>query len=119
PSRGRPQAGFAHLRPPLMSNVSRQQAAAMFTLRSRFALILLFVGSLWLSFSVQGQVPNPTGRITDQAAVLSAEDNLLLAQMLANYERETTHQIGVLTVLTLAGEPIELFSLRTAKAWAL
>jgi hypothetical protein len=25
PSRGRPQAGFAHLRPPLMSNVRRQQ----------------------------------------------------------------------------------------------
>ena len=67
-------------------------------LRSRFALILLFVGALWLPLSALGQVPNPTGRVTDQAAVLSAEDNLVLAQMLANYERETTHQIGVLTV---------------------
>ena len=88
-------------------------------LRSRFAFILLFVGSLWLPLSAPGQVPNPTGRVTDQAAVLSAEDNLLLEQMLANYERETTHQVGVLTVPTLAGEPIEAFSLRTAKAWAL
>jgi len=38
---------------------------------------------------------------------------------LANYERETSHQIGVLLIPTLSGESIESFSLRVANSWKL
>jgi uncharacterized protein len=89
------------------------------SLRNGFVLILALLGALWLPLAAQTQTPEPTGRVTDLAAVLSAEDNLLLVQMLAGYERETTHQIAILTVPSLSGESIEVFSLRAAKAWAL
>lgn len=91
----------------------------LFTLRNGLALIFLLFGVLCFPAVAHGQVPQLAGRVTDLATVLSAEDHLLLTQMLANYERETTHQIAVLTVPTLSGEAIEVFSLRTANAWAL
>lgn len=89
------------------------------SLRNWLALIVFLVTALWFPLAAQSQMPQPTGRVTDLAAVLSAEDKLLLAQMLANFERETTHQIAVLTVSTLSGESIEVFSLREANVWAL
>lgn len=42
-----------------------------------------------------------------------------LEAQLAAFEQETTHQIAVLTVPSLEGEPIEAFSLRVAEAWKL
>jgi uncharacterized protein len=36
---------------------------------------------------------------------------------LANYERETSHQIGILLIPTLSGESIKSFSLRVAHSW--
>lgn len=57
--------------------------------------------------------------VTDNAQVLTAQEILRLSRVLAEYERETTHQIAVLTVASLGGETIEAFSLRTANAWGL
>ena len=64
-------------------------------------------------------VPRLEGRVTDVAKILSAVDRERLGTLLARYEGETSHQIGVLVIPTLAGETIESYSLRVARAWKL
>jgi uncharacterized protein len=74
---------------------------------------------VFLVACAQSQTPPPVGSVVDQAAVLSPQERVSLDQLLAGYERETTHQIAVLTVSSLSGEPIERFSLRVANSWGL
>lgn len=64
-------------------------------------------------------IPKLEGRVNDVANVLSISDRERLASMLARYERETFHQIAVLTIPALSDESIEAFSLRVANAWRL
>jgi uncharacterized protein len=63
--------------------------------------------------------PPLRARVTDQAGLLPAEARARLEAQLAAFERETTHQIAVLSVPSLEGEPIEAFALRVAEAWRL
>jgi uncharacterized protein len=51
--------------------------------------------------------------------VLPPDVEARLEAKLAVFEQETTHQIAVLTVLTLEGEPIESYALRVAETWKL
>ena len=55
--------------------------------------------------------------MNDLAGVLSRERQAALEERLARYEDETSHQIVLLTVPSLQGEPIEDFSIRVADAW--
>jgi uncharacterized protein len=64
-------------------------------------------------------VPALRGRVNDLAGVLDAAAAARLESRLADFERETTHQIAVLTVPSLEGEPIETFAFRVAEAWQL
>jgi uncharacterized protein len=64
-------------------------------------------------------VPALKGRVNDTAAVLTASERERLSDLLANYERETHHQLAVLTIPSLAGEPLEAYSLRVANTWGL
>jgi uncharacterized protein len=64
-------------------------------------------------------IPRLEGRVTDVARVLSEADRERLNSLLARYERETSHQIGVLLIPSLCGETIESFSLRVANSWKL
>jgi uncharacterized protein len=54
-------------------------------------------------------------RVTDSADLLPAAAEARLESALADLERETSHQIAVLTVPGLDGEPIETFALRVAE----
>lgn len=69
--------------------------------------------------AAEPQTPRLAGRITDLAGILSSQESASLDRLLADYERETTHQLAVLTVPTLSGESIEAFSLRVTNAWGL
>lgn len=62
------------------------------------------------------RTPRIEAWVTDRANVLSAGQRERLTTRLAAYEKETSHQIVVLTVPTLAGESIESFALRVANA---
>ena len=64
-------------------------------------------------------IPQLEGRVNDYAGVLSVHERADLESTLAKYEKETTHQVAVLTVSSLHGETIEKFSLRVANAWHL
>jgi uncharacterized protein len=64
-------------------------------------------------------VPILKGRVNDYANVLDAKLQASLESRLTAYEKETAHQIAVLTVSSLGGETIEAFSLRVANTWGL
>lgn len=65
------------------------------------------------------EVPPLRGRVNDYAVVLTPAEHTELETRLARYERDTTHQVALLTIGSLEGEPIEAFSLRVANTWAL
>lgn len=65
----------------------------------------------------QKWIPELEDRVTDLAKVFTKDQRRAMIEMLADYEKETTHQIVVLTIPTLHGEAIEDFSLRVANAW--
>ena len=47
--------------------------------------------------AAEPQTPRLAGRITDLAGILSSQESASLDRLLADYERETTHQLAVLT----------------------
>ncbi|MES2821115.1 MAG: TPM domain-containing protein [Pseudomonadota bacterium] len=87
-------------------------------LRFKLALALTWVAAC-MPLAAQAETPRPTGRVTDLAGVLPVKDAQRLSQLLGDYERETTHQIAVLTVPSLGGESIETYALRVAQSWGL
>jgi uncharacterized protein len=72
---------------------------------------------LQLSPSLALEVPPLRGRVNDYAGMLPRERNQELARRLAAFEKETSHQLVVLTVPSLDGDPLEDFSIRVAEAW--
>jgi len=69
--------------------------------------------------AVAADTPRLAGRVTDLAQVLSADENAALTALLARYEKETTHQLAVLTIPTLSGESIDAYAMRVANTWGL
>jgi uncharacterized protein len=65
------------------------------------------------------EVPPLTGRVIDRANVLSPQIEGQLQAQLEGYERSTGHQLAVLTVPSLEGDPIEDYTLRVVENWKL
>lgn len=79
-------------------------ACLVFTLAGHFALAL--------------EVPSrPEGRITDQTGTLTGSQIAALDRKLAVFESETTNQIAVLLIPTLAGDSLEDYSIRLGEKW--
>jgi uncharacterized protein len=66
---------------------------------------------------VQAALPPLTGRVVDQAGILSPEEEAGLTRKLESIERETSVQFVVATLPSLGGEPIEDYAIRLAEAW--
>jgi uncharacterized protein len=64
-------------------------------------------------------VPPLQGRVNDLAGALPPAERSALEERLAGYERQTGHQLAVLIVPSLEGDPIEDFSIRVVEAWQL
>jgi len=77
------------------------------------AVVLFARGAFALS------VPPLQGRINDQATLLSPVAVQQITERLLAYEKATGHQLAVLTIPTLDGDPIEDFSIRVVEAWKL
>jgi uncharacterized protein len=87
---------------------------------SRIACALIAL--CWLAAPVAAQdtaIPYLSGRIVDQAGVLSTQARERLAAMLQAHERATGNQIVVLTVPTLGGESVEDYAVRVFAEWKL
>jgi uncharacterized protein len=79
-------------------------------------VLLLFA----VVFTAQAaDVPYLTGRIVDNAEILSPETRRTLEEKLAAHERATTNQVVILTVPALDGESIEGFATRVFDEWRL
>lgn len=78
-----------------------------------FALVLLCA-----SLAVAApKFPKQTGRVVDEAMVLSPEVEAALDHRLAAYEKGTTNQVVVVTLPTLQGLTIEEFGYQLGRAW--
>jgi uncharacterized protein len=90
--------------------------ANMSTIKKR--LYILFF-SLLLGFGLSLEVPRLIGRVNDYAKILSPQERQQLDDSLAGYEEQTSNQIAILTISSLAGDSLEDFSIRTAESWKL
>lgn len=81
----------------------------------RYATILVILLAVKLAAALD--VPPLRGRVNDYANVMSREQAQSLESRLEQFERETGHQVAVLTVRSLEGEDIEGFSIRVAESW--
>ncbi len=85
--------------------------------------LLLLIGGLAVILLAQDalalSVPPLQGRINDRAELLSEAAEQQLTARLVDYERTTGHQLAVLTIPSLEGDPIEDFSIRVVEAWKL
>lgn len=64
-------------------------------------------------------VPFLTGRVNDTAGMLSSAARAKLEQELAAFEKRTGHQVAILTIDSLDGEPLEDYSMRVVETWKL
>lgn len=84
---------------------------------------LSWVGLLALLFIAQAawsiDIPALTGRVVDQAHVMLPAHLASLNEALIAHENKTSNQVAVLTLASLAGEPLEEFSHRVASTWGL
>ncbi len=63
------------------------------------------------------EVPQLTGRVNDNAAMLSSQTRTSLENMLEQFERTDSTQIVLLTIPSLEGEVLEDFSMQVVEAW--
>lgn len=63
--------------------------------------------------------PPLTGRIVDEANLLSPQTEAALTERLAAFERDTKRQVVVATLRSLQGYPIEDYGYRLGRAWGI
>ena len=61
--------------------------------------------------------PKPLGRVSDYTNTLSASEIRELDSILEQFEQDTTNQIAVVLIPTLAGDNLEDYSIRLAEKW--
>ena len=98
----------------------RMRSGILNFLLQQLAFVLLFFVLILANAGCTKKAPEPLvkdGWTTDYANILSQKDKTRISALLADYEKETCHQVLVLIVPTLAGESIGELSQRTATAW--
>jgi uncharacterized protein len=85
------------------------------------ALLLVLTASALRAQDSGGHlaVPKNEGWVTDQADLLTARERHELETLMESYKQGTTHEIALLTVESLHGEPIERFALEVGRAWGI
>ncbi len=79
------------------------------------AAILLVVAAI----SFGSDIPFLTGRVTDNAEILSADTRRTISESLKAHEQKTGNQIAVLTIPSLEGEGIEEYAVAVFNSWKL
>ncbi|HZQ62364.1 MAG TPA: YgcG family protein [Casimicrobiaceae bacterium] len=83
------------------------------------AVLLALVAALLVLLAHAADVPYLSGRVVDDAEILSPDVRDRLTRTLKEYEDKTSTQIVVLTIPTLAGDSIEDYATRVFEAWKL
>jgi uncharacterized protein len=80
------------------------------------AAALIAMAAAWPQVA---EIPYMTGRITDNAEILSSEARARIHELLKAHEEADTDQVAVLTVPSLEGVRLEEFAARVFQAWKL
>ena len=83
---------------------------------------VVFIASAWVSLARAGVaqtlvLPELTGRVVDEAGLLSAADRAALTGSLADLEAKTTDQLVVVTLKSLQGTSIDDYGYRVGGFW--
>lgn len=89
----------------------------LFPLPLAALVALLLLPPAWAQSTPE--FPELSGRVVDQAGMLSAEDESRLTQMLAAHEDATTNQVVVVTLPELQGYAIEDFGYQLGRHWGI
>ena len=81
--------------------------------------VLAVFAVLFSSLAFAKDIPQLTGRIVDQANLLTADQKQRIETKLAAFEKETGDQVAVLTFDSLDGEALEDYANKVGRAWAL
>jgi uncharacterized protein len=91
----------------------RDKAKKLTTL---FILATAFLPALVLAYKSPGR---PVGFVNDFAGILSAQTKTVLEDEILVLEKQTGHELAVVTVPSLGGDTIENFSVELYKEWGL
>lgn len=89
---------------------------------SRARLLIIGLGLIWalMGPAIAAPIyPELTGRITDEASLLTPADIADIEAELAAIEQTSTDQIAVVTVKSLQGYPIEDYGIGLARKWGI
>lgn len=78
----------------------------------------LFFAFMCVTASAQ-EVPTLTGRVVDNAEILSPQTEATITSLLETHERETSNQVAVLTIHSLEGRSIETHANLVFRTWGL
>lgn len=81
--------------------------------------VLALFALLAISAPAAPTFPLLTGRVVDNAGILSPETQERLTALLAEEEKETGNQVVVATLKSLQGYPIEQYGYQLGRAWGL
>jgi uncharacterized protein len=82
-------------------------------------LVLLSCLALPLAVAAQPVFPQLTGRIVDEAGLLTPEVRAAIQTQLAELEQKSTDQVAVVTLKSLQGYPIEDYGYQLGRAWGI
>jgi hypothetical protein len=85
----------------------------------RLSLILLLAILASPTLAAEPKFPPLTGRVVDNAGVLSASTQSELTDMLAAHERATGEQVVVVTLPSLQGYTIEDYGYQLGRYWGI
>ena len=88
-------------------------------MRKTLFLTLAVVPLLMATIAMGVDIPYLTGRVTDNAKLLSPDLHRAITEILKAHEERTTNQIAVLTVESLEGESIEEYAAAVFQEWKL
>ena len=84
------------------------------------ALIIAAITVLMAAYAFAApDFPALTGRVVDQAGVLTPDQVVILSNKLSSYEQQNGHQIAIATVKSLEGLDIRDYGYQLGRVWAL
>ena len=83
----------------------------------RFVFLCVLSLSLPFFISAYSPLPKPTGFVTDNAGLFSAEEKNALEQNLSDFEKSSSNEIAVVTISSLDGDTIENFAVKRFEDW--
>jgi uncharacterized protein len=86
--------------------------------RGIFAVVLVIVGAA-TTFAADIVIPSLTGRVVDQAGILSSSEESNLSSKLAGLEKKTTIQLVVVTLKSLQSHTIEQWGVALGRGWGI